>query len=218
MDLPSISNAPREIGVGGLTYRARALTLGQVGELLAWLEDRTGEDLAPLSSDAARLALATSEGLGVLLHLALSSCHPGLSRDEARALAGAMTPADEGRLWSIAFRRRPGYEPPKPAEAGDDAPAGKDLAEVAWGPMVHGLSGGRADRYGAVLGLTLDQVDCVCSKGEVEGPGTLSPAEVQAMWEAAPGPGAEAEAVDPAPVLLPGETIVVAATEEPTDG
>jgi hypothetical protein len=40
MDLPSISNAPRELPLGGVTYRARALTLGQLGELLAWLEER----------------------------------------------------------------------------------------------------------------------------------------------------------------------------------
>jgi hypothetical protein len=128
-----------------------------------------------------------------------------------------MAPADEARLWSIAFRRRPGYEPPKPAEGDDDAPAGKDLAEVEWGPMVHGLAGGRADRYAAVLGLTLDQIDCVCSKGEVEGPGTLTPAQVQAMWEAAPGDGA-----GDAPVLLTGEAIVAAGppdlAEETPDG
>jgi hypothetical protein len=84
VDLPSVCNAPRVLPIGGTSYRARALTLAQLGELLAWLEDRTGAEL-----------------------------------------------------------------------------------------------------YGAVGGLTLDQLDCLVAKGEIDGPGTLSPSEVQAMWEQA---------------------------------
>jgi hypothetical protein len=180
VDLPSVSNAPRALSIGGATYRARALTLWQLGELLAWLEDRIsgGARPVPLSSDSARLALATTDGLAVLLHLSLVSCHPRLTRDRARAMVGDLDAEAEARLLAIAFRRRPGYTPP---EDGD----GKDLAESDWGAIWEGLSGHRADRYEAVGQLTLDQLDNYFARGELEGLERLAPAEVQAMWEAA---------------------------------
>src|SRR4051794_34203799 len=139
MDLPSVSNAPRALSIGGATYRARALTLGQLGELLAWLEDRIngGARPVPLASDSARLALATTDGLAMLLHLSLLSCHPTLTRDRAAALVGDLDADGEARLLAIAFRRRPGYVPP------DDG-AGKDLAGSDWGAIWEGVSGHRA--------------------------------------------------------------------------
>lgn len=179
MDLPSISNAPRVLAIGGVSYRARALTLGQLGEVMAWLEDRLGGGPRAVPwSDAARLALATTEGLGVLLHLALLSCQPAMTRDQAEALAGALDPQAEARLMAIAFRRRPGYAPPQPG-------AGTDLAECDWGALWEAVSGHRADRYEAIARLTLDQLDNHAARGELDGPGSLSTAEVQAMWEAA---------------------------------
>lgn len=180
MDLPSISNAPRALAIGGVTYRARTLTLGQFGELLAWLEDRItgGTQVVPFSDDTARLALATTDGLAVVLHLSLLSCQPNLTRDEAASLAATLDAESERRLMAIAFRRRPGYAPPEDG-------SGKDLAESDWGAIWEGLTGHRADRYEAVGNLTLDQFDNFAAKGELEGPDALKPAEVQAMWEQA---------------------------------
>jgi hypothetical protein len=191
MDLPSVSNAPRALSIGGATYRARALTLGQLGELLAWLEDRIngGARPVPLASDSARLALATTDGLAVLLHLSLLSCQPTLTRDRAAALVGDLDAEGEARLLAIAFRRRPGYVPP-------DAGVGKDLAESDWGAIWEGVSGHRADRYEAVGQLTLDQLENHVARGALEGSESLAPAEVQAMWEAARAAEAEAPAGD----------------------
>jgi hypothetical protein len=178
MDLASVSNAPRELPIGGAVYRARALTLAQLGELLAWLEDRCGIPLLPLSSDPARVALASTDGLAVVLHLALLSCQPNLTRDDATALAAQLDLDGEIRLREIAFRRRPGYAPPEDG-------SGKDLAELDWGMMWEGLSGHRADRYAAVADLTLDQLDSFAARGELDGPDTLTPSQVQELWERA---------------------------------
>lgn len=182
MDLPSICNAPRALALGGVTYRACALTLVQLGEILAWLEDRLGADCVPLSSDAARIALATDDGLAVVLHLSLLYCHPTLTRDDATRLAGTVDAEAALRLRSIAFRRRPGYHPPSDG-------SGKDLAESDWGLIWEAMTGHRADRYEAVGHLTLDQLDNYFAKGELDGSDSLSPSEVQAMWEAAQGNG-----------------------------
>lgn len=179
MDLPSISNAPRTLVLDGTTYRARVLTLNQLGELLAWIEDRVEASCVPMSSDAARIAMATMEGLAVILHLSLLSCQPHLTRDQARALAENLDADTQARLEAIAFRRRPGYVPPEDG-------SGKDLAASDWGAIWEGLSGHRADRYGAVGDITLDQLDNLAARGELEGPDSLSPADVQAMWEAVP--------------------------------
>jgi hypothetical protein len=178
VDLPSVCNAPRVLPIGGTSYRARALTLAQLGELLAWLEDRTGAELVPFSSDPARVALASADGVAVILHLALLSCQPRMTRDEAAAMAVGLDAEETARLMAIAFRRRPGYAPPEDG-------SGKDLAESDWGAIWEGLTRHRAELYGAVGGLTLDQLDCLVAKGEIDGPGTLSPSEVQAMWEQA---------------------------------
>lgn len=189
IDLPSIVNAPRELRIDGSIYRARTLTLGQLGELLAWLEDRVagGAAVVPLSSEAARLALASADGLAVILHLALSSCHPAITRDQARAMATSLGAEAEARLMAIAFRRRPGYAPPEDG-------AGQDLAESNWGATWEALTGHRADLYAAVGGLTLDQFDNFSARGELEGPDSLKPDDVQAMWEQA-----HAEQVTPGP-------------------
>ncbi|WP_406699226.1 hypothetical protein V5E97_10150 [Singulisphaera sp. Ch08] len=185
MNLPSVTNAPRVIVLDGASYRARTLTLAQIGEVLAWLEDRLPRDDArdgpPLfSGEASRLALATTEGLAVILHLSLLSCHPTLTRDRARTLAATMTVEDESRLLSTAFRRglvleRTGNRPPK------------DLTEVNWGEIFESLTDHRADAYERVAAITLDQFDNFVSRGEAGDEGLLSPAEVQALWEAAPG-------------------------------
>jgi hypothetical protein len=182
VDLPSITNAPRALSIRGVTYRARALTLEQFGELLAWLEDRTDIPLVPFCSDSARVALATTEGLAVILHLSLLSCQPHLARDQAQTLAETMDADGQTRLMAIAFRRRPGYAPP--AEG-----AGKDLAETDWGIIWEALTQHRADRYGAVGQLTLDQMENHFARGELAGPDSLSMADFQAMYEAANGEG-----------------------------
>jgi hypothetical protein len=184
MDLASVSNAPRAIVVGGQTYRARTLTLGQIGEVLAWLQDRMGGDPVLFSSEASRVALATTEGLSVLLHLSLLSCHPSLTRDGARVLAGSMDADDEAKLLSIAFHRVPG----KPADP--DAPPPKDLAEINWGEMFEWLGGHTARGFEDAASLTLNQLDCFATKGEAWDPDEMTPAQVQKMWE-------EAQAVDP---------------------
>lgn len=186
MDLPSLANAPRIISIAGVSYRARTLTLGQFGELLAWLEDRLtgGTAAVPLSCDEAQVALATADGLAVVLHLSLLSCQPTLTRDEATALAGMLDADAEARLRAIAFRRRPGYAPPADG-------TGKDLAEADWGEIWEGLTWHRADRYAAVAELTLDQMDNYAARGELDGPDSLSRAEFQAMWEAAQANGRE---------------------------
>ena len=192
MDLPSIINAPREFPLGGVVFRARALTLADLGEVLAWLEDRVprGEDDGPtlLSGDAARVALASTEGLAVVLHLSLLACQPAMTRMEARALAAGMTEDDEHRLKAIAFRRRPNYDPP-----GEGQPA-KDLAEIAWGPIVEALAQHRGWVYPEVARLTLDQYDNHVAKGELAGPDDLKLSDVQRMWE---------EAMKPIPEVLP---------------
>src|SRR4051794_4352158 len=104
MNLPNVTNAPRILVLDGTAYRARTLTLGQLGEVLAWLEDRLPHDDddknnragPPLfSSEASKLALATTDGLAVILHLSLLSCQPSLTRDQARSLAATMTVEDE---------------------------------------------------------------------------------------------------------------------------
>jgi hypothetical protein len=190
MNLPSVTNAPRTLVLGGVSYRARALTLGQIGEVLAWLEgrlppgsERDGPTL--FSGESSRIALATTEGLAVLLHLSLLSCHPSLTRDDAKALAAAMDENDEIRLLAIAFRRHPC----PPAE--NDRPA-KDLAEVNWGEIFADLTGHRADAYEGAASLSLDQFDNFVGRG-VSQKDTMSPAEVQAMWEAAKPAGNPAE-------------------------
>jgi hypothetical protein len=196
VDLPSVTNAPRELSLAGALFRARTLTLADLGEVLAWLEDHLPPDPErdgpPLfSSEASRVALASTEGLAVVLHLSLLSCHPDLTRDEARALAAGMTPEDEARLMSIAFRRRPSY-----AKPGEGPPA-KDLAEVQWGLVVEALTQHRGWLYPEVARLTLDQYDNHAAKGELAGPDTLDPRDVQRMWE-------EAVAKDePIPEVLP---------------
>lgn len=186
MDLPRIVNAPRELSLGGVTYRARALTLADLGEILAWLEDRLPPDPEteragpPLfSGDASRLALASTEGLAVVLHLALLPCQPRMTRDDARRLAAGMTPEDQARLLAIAFRRRPSYDPP------GEGPPAKDLAEIDWGPIVEALTQHRAWAYPEVARLTLDQYDNHVARGELRGPDDLDMAEVQRMWEEA---------------------------------
>lgn len=183
MNLSSITNAPRAFVLGGVSYRARALTLGQLGEVLAWLEDRLPSDPArhgPLlfSDVSSRLALSTTEGLAVLLHLSLLSCHPSLSRDDARTLAATMDADDESRLLAIAFRRVP------TARTTTGRPA-KDLTEVNWGEVFESVTGHRAAAYADVAGLSLDQFDNFVNRGRAHDEGTLSPADVQAMWDAA---------------------------------
>lgn len=179
MDLIHVTNAPSPVVLAGLTYRCRTLTLGQIGEVLAWLEERLpGEELL-FSSEASRIALATTEGLGLLLHLACEHHHPGLTREAAQALAAGMDGGDEARLLSIAFRRAPG----KPADP--NAPPAKDLALVNWGEIFEALSGHKPYAYAGVASLTLDQFDCWASKGEGYDPDALDPRDVQAMWEAA---------------------------------
>jgi len=184
MNLSSITNAPRAFMLGGVSYRARALTLGQFGEVMAWLEDRLPSDPArhgplPFSDTSSRLALSTTEGLAVLLHLSLLSCQPSLTRDDARALAATMDADDEGRLLAIAFRRVPTGRHNR-----TDRPA-KDLAEVNWGEVFEALTGHRAAAYADVAGLSLDQFDNFVNRGRTHDDGTLSPADVQAMWDAA---------------------------------
>jgi len=192
MDLPSITNAPRELPLGGAIFRARALTLADLGEVLAWLDDRIprGDDDGPtlLSGETARVALASTEGLAVVLHLALLSCQPSMTRGEARALAAEMTEDEERRLKAIAFRRRPNYDPP-----GEGKP-GKDLAEIQWGGIIEALAQGRAWVYQEACRLTLDQYDNRVKKGEWDEPDDLKPSDVQRMWE---------EAMKPIPEVLP---------------
>lgn len=185
MDLPRITNAPREFPLAGRTLRARTLTLADLGEVLAWLEDRLPPDPGcerdgpPLfSAETSRLALASTEGLAVVLHLALLPCQPALTRDDARRLAADMTPEDESRLMAIAFRRRPNYDPP-----GEGAPA-KDLAEINWGEIFAALTQNRAWLYPEVARLTLDQYDNHVARGELRGRDDIDPKDVQAMWEA----------------------------------
>lgn len=189
MDLASVTNAPRALTLNGQTLRARTLTLGQIGELLTWLKDRLPDDDLRFSSEASRLALATTEGLSVLLHLSLLSCHPGLSRDEARGLAATMGEDDAIRLHLIAFRRLPG----KPADP--DAPPPKDLALVNWGEIFEALSGHKPEKYAGVAGLTLDQFDNWANKGEGHDKDALDPRDVQAMWEAAQAKDEASDAV-----------------------
>lgn len=179
MDLSSVTNAPRQLVLGGVIHRAKTLTLGQIGEVLAWLEGRLpGEELL-FSSEASRIALATTEGLGLLLHLACEHHHPGLTREGAQALAAGMDGDDEARLLSIAFRRLPG----KPADP--DSPPPKDLAEVNWGEIFEALSGHTASGYEAAANMTLDQLDCFVSRGESCDKDALDPRDVQRMWEEA---------------------------------
>jgi hypothetical protein len=199
IDLPTVANAPREVSIRGVTYRGRALNYNHLAEVYAWLEERVETDGEPFrfSSDACRLALATSEGLGLVLHLSLSSCHPDLSRDAARALASDPDPALAARILAVAFRRRrvrPSSDP------------GKDLAEIDWGPAWDALAGHKGALYEAAGNLTPDQLDVFLGRGETDDEGTLTPAEVQAMWEASPA------------ILRPGESIVMPSPEAPTDG
>jgi hypothetical protein len=196
MDLPRITNAPRELPLGGAVFRARALTLADLGEVLAWLEARLPPDLTrdgpPLFlAEASRLALATTEGLAVVLHLSLLSCQPSLTRGDARRLAAAMTPEGESRLWAIAFRRRTRHEP-----RGEGAPA-TDLAEAPWGEIVEALTRRRAWAYPLVGRLTLDQYDNHAARGATRGRDDLGPADVQRMWEAAMAPDADQTDVTP---------------------
>lgn len=179
MDLISIVNAAKPLVLGGLIYRCRTLTLGQIGEVLAWLEDRLPEGKLLFSSEASRIALATTEGLGLLLHLSCEHHHPGLTREGAQSLAAGMDADDEARLLAIAFRRLPG----KPADP--DAPPPKDLAQVNWGEIFEALSGHKAYAYEGVASLTLDQFDNFASRGEGHDKDALDPRDVQAMWEAA---------------------------------
>lgn len=179
MDLVSVSNAPRQLVLGGVIFRARTLTLGQIGEVLAWLEGRLPDGELLFSSEASRVALSTTEGLGLLLHLSCEHHHPSMTREGAQALAAGFDTDDESRLLSIAFRRLPG----KPADP--DAPPAKDLAQVNWGEIFEALSGHKAYAYEGVAGLTLDQFDNWANKGEGHDKDALDPREVQAMWEAA---------------------------------
>ncbi len=196
MDLPRIVNAPRELTLAGQTFRARTLTLADLGEVLAWLEDRIppdpeGErDGPPLfSAETSRLALASTEGLAVVLHLSLAVCQPALTRDDARRLAAGMTTEDEGRLMAIAFRRRRSYEPE------DDGAPAKDLAEVNWGGMIEALAQHRGWVYDEVGRLTLDQYDNHVARGELRGRDDLDLRDVQKMWEDA--------MAEPIPEVLP---------------
>lgn len=188
MDLISISNAPRTLVLGGLSYRCRTLTLGQIGEVLAWLEGRVEGELL-FSSQASRIALATTEGLGLLLHLSCEHHHPSLTREGAQALAAGFDTEDESRLLAIAFRRLPG----KPTDP--DAPPAKDLALINWGEIFEALSGHKPESYEAVASLTLDQFDNWASKGEGHDKDALDPRDVQAMWEAAQAKDEEPDAV-----------------------
>lgn len=178
MDLIHVTNAPSPVALAGQTYRARTLTLGQIGEVLAWLEVRTDGELL-FSSEASRIALATTEGLGLLLHLACEHHHPSLTREAAQALAAGMDCEDEAKLLSIAFRRAPG----KPADP--NAPPAKDLALVNWGEIFEALSGHKPYAYAGVANLTLDQFDNWANKGEGYDPDALDPRDVQRMWEEA---------------------------------
>lgn len=179
MDLVSVTNAPRALSLNGQTLRCRTLTLGQIGEVLAWLEERLPEGELLFSSQASRVALSTTEGLGLLLHLACEHHHPHLARKRAQALAAGMDADDEARLLAIAFRRLPG----KPADP--DAPPPKDLAVINWGEIFEALSGHKAYAYAGVASLTLDQFDNWANKGEGYDKDALDPRDVQRMWEEA---------------------------------
>lgn len=185
MELQYASNAPRELSLGGQTYRARTLSIGDFGEILAWLEDRLPVDperSGPVlfSSEAAQLALATTEGLALVLHLACLPCHPSMSRDDARRLAARMDEGETDRLRSIAYRRRPSYR-------NDAGEPGSDLAQIRWGEVFYALSGHDPGRYGDVARLTLDQYDCHCQRGEVAYPNDVDVGHLQKMWEAEMG-------------------------------
>jgi|GEM_PF-3222266 len=195
MHLPNVTNAPRVIALDGTSYRARALTLGQLGEVLAWLDDqlpdRPDREGPPrLSDEASRIALATTEGLAVILHLALLSCQPELTRDQARSLAPLLTVEDEARLLSIAFRV-PSIE--RGGNPEDPPPSSKDLAEVSWGALFERLVEQGILGYEQVAQLTLDQLENRLSRGapadaKAEPGVPLSLAEVQALWEKASFP------------------------------
>lgn len=211
IDLPSVVNAPSELPLDGVTYRACRLAVADYGEILAWLWDRLPlpEDGSPalFSSAESWVALSATDGLAVVLHLSLLPCQPGLTRDAARRLAARMDEGAQARLFAIAFRRR----------AMRPRPGGKDLALVDWGPIFESLTQHQAGMYGAAARLTLDQLDNHAARGEPEGPDSLTPAEAQAMWEAdRRADEADGTPPDPDAVLLPGESI--ASPEVPGDG
>jgi hypothetical protein len=195
MDLPSVVNAPRVLRLADRTYRARTLSLGQLGEILAWIEDVVPADPdnpapVPFSDDRVRVALASIEGIGILIHLAVESCHPDMTRDVAIRLAQEITLEQHNRLLEICFHRRRGW---KPAAEGQ----GQDLNLADWGWQFArvidpegAMSAPDAAGYRKLSQLTLDQYECFMTRGKVD-PDVihdgedLSVAEVQRMWEAA---------------------------------
>lgn len=199
-----LANAPVPLTIGGATYRARTLTLGALAELLAWLDDRLPppEDGAPLAfaSEPAQLALATSDGLAVLLHLSLLPCHPGLTREDAARLAGTLDDDGSRRLVAVAFRRRASR--PEPGAGVDPDGHRSDLALADWPGTFHHLHEECGLDYAAISRLTLDQLDNILERGRgyagygdpaehaADGsewvPGRpISRREMQRLWEAA---------------------------------
>lgn len=190
MDLPSVSNAPREVSVCGSIHRGRAFTIGDYGEFLAWLDDRLPPECRPirLGSEEAILARASQDGVAVVLHLCLLSCAPRLTRDEAIGMAATMNEDEIERLFDVAFYRRATLKIP-------DVPREEliDLALQDWGRTFEGLRQDRGMSYEQVARLSLDQYDNLATLGEADNP---TASDVQAMWEAAMaeggGDGAEA--------------------------
>ncbi len=101
MDLAQLTNAPREVVLGGLPYKVSALTLREWGGLQAWLKDRGPE---PVGVALAQIARAEAVGTPI------APADRQFLMREARVEAKAWPPRVASAEWFEALQGTDGGE------------------------------------------------------------------------------------------------------------
>lgn len=99
MDIATLTNAPRELVLGGLRYQVRALTLSAWGELHAWIKDRVDD---PITEALRQVDKVRRKGYSV------SSEAEARLIDAARVDQRSWPPQVMSRQWFDLLGRTPG--------------------------------------------------------------------------------------------------------------
>ena len=165
--------------LGGERFFLRAYTLDDLAMLVAWLDDvlpgRDARNVPPdFGADESIEALDSQEGRSIQVYAALR--HHGVTPHHAADLAAFVSDVEWLRFQQVVFSRR---------RTIISTGGGEDLSVAWWGPIVESLTE-RGLSVESIAGLSLDQLDAVAIDGcQDERPGTITQADVQAMYDAA---------------------------------
>lgn len=201
--LVAAANAPRQVVIADRVYRVKSATLRDLAELVAFVEDRVkapkGKLCAPFSGKAAQDLLLGPQGLPLIVFLALRSCQPEVTYEQAKDIALAGDATEVLRVVEEFFRRRPSA----PAQdTGDRC----DLTEIPWGRQFFMIVEEAKLTFDEILDLTLDQYEILGSRGKADDSWVgrdLDVAEAQRIWERAQT--SEAQEPPAEPVALVAE-------------